>query len=73
MRLWIDETSGCKMFEPDCADEWLHMIWAVGVDYDGCSTTQELQELIDELVEMSQKARECLRNGKIIPDMTKQN
>lgn len=65
MRFWIDKSSGCKMCEPDCADEWLHMIWAVGVDYDGCSTIQELQELIDELVKMSQKARVCLRESKI--------
>lgn len=41
------------------------MIWAVGVDYDGRSTIKELQDLIDELVEMSQKARACLREGKI--------
>ena len=49
------------------------MIWAVGVDFDGCSTIQRLRELMDELIEMSQKARKCLQNGRIFPDMPKQN
>lgn len=53
------------MCEPDCADEWLQMIWGIGCDYDGYSSSNDLKDLIDELVEMSKKARECLRNGKI--------
>ena len=68
MRFWKDEESGCNMCEPDCADEWLHMIWAVGCDYDGYTSAKDLRELIDELVEMSQKARKCLRDGKIFAD-----
>lgn len=37
MRTWTDETTGCKMCEPNCADEWLFFfdIWAIGCDYDG--------------------------------------
>ena len=27
MKSWIDEQTGCKMCEPDCADEWLFDIW----------------------------------------------
>ena len=27
-----------------------HLIWALGVDYDGCNTVESLKELIDELV-----------------------
>ena len=68
MRFWKDEESGCNMCEPDCADEWLHMIWAVGCDYDGYTSARGLRELIDELVEMSQKARKCLQDGKIFAD-----
>lgn len=68
MRYWIDEESGIRMSEPDCCDEWLSMIWMVGVDYDGCSTAAELKHLIDELVEMSQKARDCLNNGYLFPN-----
>ena len=49
MRTWTDETTGCKMCEPDCADEWLFDIWAIGCDY------------------MSQKARDCLHDGKLFP------
>lgn len=67
MRFWIDETSGCNMCEPDCTDEWLHLIWCLGVDYDGRKSAQELRELVDELVEMSQKARNCLLDGKLFP------
>ena len=68
MKVWTDKETGQKMCEPDCADEWLHLIWGIGVDYDGYSSAQDLKELVDELVEMSQKARECLRNGKIFSD-----
>lgn len=68
MRYWIDEESGIRMSEPDCCDEWLFMIWMVGVDYDGSSTATELKDLIDELVEMSQKARDCLSNGRLFPE-----
>lgn len=65
MRVWFDEKTGSKMSEPDCVDEWLFEIWAVGCDYDGCGTVEELKGLVDELVEMSQKARECLQKGNL--------
>lgn len=68
MKHWIDELSGRRMCGPNCADEWLHMIWAIGSDYDGCLSVQDLRKLIDELVDMSQKARSCLRDGKIFPE-----
>ena len=32
----------------------LHLIWAIGVDYDGCSKIKSLKELIDEMVELTQ-------------------
>ena len=53
------------MCEPNCVDEWLFDIWAIGVDYDGCHTVEELKRLIDELVDMSNKARDCLWNNKL--------
>ena len=31
-----------------------HLIWALGVDYDGCNTVESLKELIDELVSYTQ-------------------
>lgn len=31
-----------------------HLIWALGVDYDGCNTVKSLKELIDELVSYTQ-------------------
>lgn len=32
----------------------LHLIWAIGCDYDGCNTVKSLKELIDELVSYTQ-------------------
>ena len=42
----------------------LHMIWAIGVDYDGCNKVESLKELIDELVSYTQLPSEQ------IPDIT---
>lgn len=65
MKYWYDKETGMKMCEPDCVDEWLFDIWAIGCDYDGCNTVDELKELIDELVDMTQKARECLWHNQL--------
>ena len=65
MKYWIDEQTGSKMCEPDCADEWLFDIWATGCDYDGASTVEDFKFLVKELVYWSQKARDCLWEGKL--------
>ena len=65
MKYWIDEQTNCKMCEPDCADEWLFDIWATGFDYDGASTVEDFKLLVKELVYCSQKARDCLWEGKL--------
>ena len=65
MRYWTDEETGAKMCEPDCVDEWLWFIWAIGVDYDGCHNVEDLKKLVDELVDMANKARECLWTNKL--------
>lgn len=65
MNYWIDEQTGCKMCEPDCVDEWLSHIWAIGCDYDGYHDAKNLMELIDELLEMVCEARKCLWQGKL--------
>lgn len=65
MKHWIDEQTGCKMCEPDCADEWLFDIWAIGCDYDGETTVKGLKRLVDELVRMANNARNCLWDGKL--------
>lgn len=67
MKYWKDERTDCCMCEPNCADEWLESIWQVGCDYDGCHSAEDLKSLIDELIEMSQKARDCLNNGILFP------
>ena len=67
MKRWKDER-GNSFWEPDCADEWLDMIWAIGCDYDGAEKAEHLKKLIDELVEMVSKARACMSEGKIFPE-----
>ena len=65
MRYWIDEETNINFCEPDCVDEWLELMWEVAVDYDGCNSVESLKELIDELVDMSKKARKCLRENRL--------
>ena len=65
MKFWVDPETGTKMCKADCVDEWLFDIWAVGCDYDGCHSVEELKGLVDELVDMANKARECLWSGKL--------
>lgn len=65
MKYWIDEHTGCKMCEPNCVDEWLQFIWDIGCDYDGCRDANSLKQLIDELVDASIQARECLHKGEL--------
>ena len=66
MRNFIE--NGINVCEPDCVDEWLWFIWAIGIDYDGCDTKESLKELVDELVDMANKARECLWENKLFGD-----
>jgi hypothetical protein len=68
MRYWYDKEFECIVCEPNCVDEWLELIWQVGVDYDGCNSVESLKELIDEFIEMSQKARYCLEDGRLFED-----
>ena len=68
MKHWYDKEFDCVVCEPNSADEWLYMLWAVGLDYDGCNTVKSLQELVDELIDMALKARECLHEGKLFED-----
>ena len=65
MKYWIDEQTGCKMCEPNCVDEWLQFIWEIGCDYDGYNDANNLKQLIDELVDASIQARECLHKGEL--------
>ena len=58
MKHWYDKEFGSIVCEPNCADEWLWHIWAIGLDYDGCNTVESLKELIDELVSYTQLPRE---------------
>lgn len=73
MKYWYDKEFKGVVCEPNCADEWLWHIWAVGLDYDGCNTVKSLQELVDELIDMAQKARECLHDGKLFENKDESN
>ena len=65
MRTVSKDELGTTCAEPDCADEWLELIYDIGIGYDGMHTVKGLQELIDEMMEMAKKARVCLREGKL--------
>lgn len=53
---------------PDCADEYLELICEIAIDYDGRSTVEGLEALINEMAEYAQEARKCLREHKIFTD-----
>lgn len=38
---------------------------AIACDYDGCRTVDELKDLVDEIIIMSQHARNCLWDNKL--------
>ena len=65
MKTLTDEF-GTIFAEPDCADEWLELIYDIGIGYDGMRAVKGLQELIDEMMETAKKARACLREGLIM-------
>jgi hypothetical protein len=65
MKYWYDKEFKGVICEPDSADEWLELLWQIGVDYDGCNTVESLKGLVDELIDISTKARECLYNGNL--------
>lgn len=65
---WYDKEFKAVVCAPNCADEWMRHIWEVGCGYDGCNTVESLKELVDELIEYSYNARECLYEGKIFED-----
>ena len=46
----------------DKIDYYLDIIYAIGIDYDGCDKPESLKKLIDELVEYADKARKTLHN-----------
>jgi len=68
MKHWYDKEFKNIVCEPNCVDEWLWHIWAIGMDYDGCHNVKDLKGLVDELVDMANKARECLYDGKLFED-----
>lgn len=68
MKYWYDKEFKGVVCEPDCVDEWLELIWQVGVDYDGCHSVESLKGLVDELLDMTGKARHCLWNNKLFTD-----
>jgi hypothetical protein len=69
MKFWYDKEFKGVICEPDSADEWLELLWDIGIGYDGCNTVESLKGLVDELVEISTKARACLNNGNIFKNM----
>lgn len=65
----FDEQTGVIYSNPSCVDECLFDIWAIGCDYDGCHSAEDLQMLVDTLVELAQQARALLHDGKLFCDV----
>lgn len=62
---WTDER-GNQWCDANSVDEFLHLIWAIGVDYDGNEGSLiGMEALVNKIVEMAQKARNCLYEGKL--------
>ena len=40
-------------------DSYMHLIYAIGFDYDGYNDVKNLKDIIDELVDYSKKAVRC--------------
>lgn len=68
MKYWYDKEFKGVVCEPNCAEEWLGLICEVAMDYDGCTTVKSLEGLVDEIVDMTKKAYNCLYDGKIFED-----
>ena len=63
MKWYYDKEFDGIVGTPNSADNILHYIWAYGCDYDGCNTVDNLKDLIDDIVKMSQDAREYIEKG----------
>ena len=58
-----------KSRRPNCAVEYMYLIWAIGCDYDGYNDDAEsLKQLIDEFVNYANEAITCCYEGKILPE-----
>lgn len=68
MDYYYDYALNGIIHSPDCADECLSEIINIAFDYDGCNTVQEFKELIDEILDLAEKARKCIIDGKIVAD-----
>lgn len=64
---WDEQFKGIMAY-PDCADEYLELICEIAIGYDGYSTIEGLESLIDEMAEYAKKARKCLQEHKIFTD-----
>lgn len=69
MKYTFDEQTGVTYSNPSCVDECLFDIWAIGCDYDGCHSAEDLKKLVDTLVDLAQQARAFLHDGKLFGDV----
>lgn len=54
-------------YSPLTVDECMELIVAIGFDYDGYRTAENLKSLIDEIVHYARQARILLRQGDNFP------
>ena len=56
-----------KRVYPDNVADLLNLILSVGSDYDGCRSSEALMNLVDELLSIARKAKQCLYSDNIFP------
>ena len=64
MKRVYDEQTKITFVEPDCVEECLEFIYGISIDYDGYNTAENLKSLIDEIREMTVKAKQFLDDHK---------
>ena len=69
MKTWIDKETGIPDSKPDAVDEYLNMIFAIGVDCDGCYTVEKLKSIINEMVSLASDARVALEENRLYGEL----
>ena len=68
MKFYYDKEFGVVGWSPNCANECLHQIWICGTIYNEVESSSGLKNIIDNIIDLSQDARQFISEGKISKD-----
>ena len=68
MKFYYDKESGMVFTSPNCVEDCLHNIWEHGIIYEDFQSSEGLKNIIDNIVDLSQDARQFISEGKMIRD-----